>query len=45
MPRLGWLVLALLVCLTTSGCAAIGTAAGLYALSNSEFQDDVLGID
>jgi hypothetical protein len=45
MPRLCWLLLALLICLANSGCAAIGTAAGLYALSQSEFKDDVLGID
>ena len=45
MPRLFWLSLVLLVCLSNSGCAAVG-AAGLYALSQTEFvQDKVLGND
>ena len=36
-----WLVLGL--CLMNSGCAALGTAAGLYALSQTDFvQDEIL---
>jgi hypothetical protein len=45
MPRLLWLVL-LVVCLANSGCAAIGAAAGMYALSQTDFvQDKILGND
>jgi hypothetical protein len=37
MPRLFWLGIVLLLCLANGGCAAIGTAAGLYALSQTDF--------
>ena len=39
MPRLLLLLLAILLA-GSSGCAAIGTAAGLYALSQTDFVQD-----
>jgi hypothetical protein len=43
MPRLFWLGIVLLFCLSNAGCAAVGTAAGLYALSQTDFvQDKIL---
>ena len=37
MPRLLWLGIVLAFCLANGGCAALGTAAGLYALSQTDF--------
>jgi hypothetical protein len=37
MPRLLWLGILLAFCLANGGCAALGTAAGLYALSQTDF--------
>ena len=37
MPRLLWLGILLAFCLANGGCAAVGTAAGLYALSQVDF--------
>jgi hypothetical protein len=43
MPRLFWLGIVLVLALSNGGCAAIGTAAGLYALSQTDFvQDKIL---
>ena len=40
------LLLAVLFLATSSGCAAIGTAAGLYALSQTDLvQDQINGRD
>ena len=39
MPRL-FLLLLVSLCLVNSGCAALGTAAGLYALSQTDFVQD-----
>ena len=45
MPRLFFL-LVVGFCLANSGCAALGTAAGLYALSQTSFvQDKILDDD
>lgn len=42
MPRLFWLGIVLLLALSNEGCAAIGTAAGLYALSQTDFVQEQL---
>ena len=42
MPRLLWLGILLALCLANGGCAAIGTAAGIYALSQTNFVKDQL---
>ena len=45
MPRLFSLLL-VGFCLVNSGCAALGTAAGIYALSQTDFvQDKILDND
>ncbi|HEX5102603.1 MAG TPA: hypothetical protein VFV87_02250 [Pirellulaceae bacterium] len=41
MPRL-LLLLLIVACLANAGCAAIGTAAGLYALSQTKFVQEQL---
>jgi hypothetical protein len=46
MPRLFWLMVVLAICLANGGCAALGTAAGMYALSQTDFvQDKILNND
>ena len=40
MPRLIWLGMLLIFCLANGGCAAIGTAAALYGLSQTDFVQD-----
>ena len=42
MPRLLWLGIVLAFCLANGGCAAIGAAAGLYALSQTDFVQEQL---